>query len=71
MQQQGKFFTFFAGLLIPVFILVAIVQVVMNDMKMGAIWSIYTLIFTVAGALVGTILEARMKPKPKKGFNQK
>lgn len=68
---MGKHAAFFFGLLLPVFILVAIVQVVMNDMKMGAIWSIYTPIFTFVGALAGTILEASIGPKPKKGFNEK
>lgn len=57
---------FFFGLLFPVFILVALVRIAMNDMVvMASVWSIYTLIFTVGGALIGTFLEGRLKNKDK------
>lgn len=64
---------FFFGLLFPVFILVALVRIVMNDMAvMAGIWSIYTVIFTVGGALIGTVLEAQLKAKnkPKTGIDR-
>jgi hypothetical protein len=64
--------TFFFGLLIPVFIMVSLVRVVMNDMVVFAsIWSVWTLVFTLAGALVGTILETTMKAKPTKKVGEK
>lgn len=57
---------FFFGLLFPVFILVALVRIAMNDMVvMASVWSVYTLIFTVGGALIGTFLEGRLKNKDK------
>lgn len=63
---------FFFGLLFPVFIMVAIVRVAMNDMQVFAsIWSWWTLIFTVAGAAIGTILESTLKAKPAKKIGQK
>lgn len=63
---------FFFGLLFPVFIMVAIVRVAMNDMQVFAsIWSWWTLIFTVAGAAIGTILESTLKFKPTKKIGQK
>ena len=41
---------FFFGLLFPMFIMVALVRIAMNDMVVWAsIWSIWTLILTVAG----------------------
>ena len=44
----------------------------MNDMVvMKSIWSIYTLIFTVGGALAGTIFEVTMKAKPNKKIGEK
>lgn len=64
---------FFFGLLFPVFILVALVRIAMNDMVvMASVWSIYTLIFTVGGALIGTFLEGRLKnkDKPKTGIDR-
>jgi hypothetical protein len=63
---------FFCGLLFPVFVMVALVRVAMNDMVIWAsIWSIWTLIFTVAGAVVGTILETTLKAKPVKKYGEK
>ena len=63
---------FFFGLLFPVFIIVAIVRVAMNDMQVFvAIWSWWTLICTVAGAVVGTVLESTLKGKPPKKIGQK
>ena len=63
---------FFFGLLFPVFIIVAIVRVAISDMQVFAgIWSWWTLICTVAGAAVGTILESALKPKPAKKIGQK
>ena len=63
---------FFFGLLFPVFIMVALVRIAMNDMVVfKTIWSIQTLIYTVAGALLGTILETTMKSKPKKKVGEK
>jgi hypothetical protein len=64
--------TFFFGLLFPVFIMVALVRIVMNDMAVFAsIWSVWTLVFTLAGALIGTILESTMKAKPNKKVGEK
>jgi hypothetical protein len=63
---------FFFGLLFPMFIMVALVRIAMNDMVVfKTIWSIHTLIYTVAGALLGTILETTMKSKPKKKVGEK
>jgi CDP-diglyceride synthetase len=63
---------FFFGLLFPVFVMVALVRVAMNDMQIvQGIWSWWTLIFTVAIAIVGTILESTLKPKPSKKIGQK
>ncbi len=63
---------FFFGLLFPVFIMVALVRIAMNDMVVWAsIWSVWTLILTVAGAVVGTILETTMKAKPAKKVGEK
>lgn len=64
---------FFFGLLFPVFILVALVRIAINDMVvMASVWSIYTLIFTIGGALIGTFLEGRLKnkDKPKTGIDR-
>ena len=67
-----KHVTFFFGLLFPVFIMVALVRIAMNDMVvMKSVWSIYTLIFTLAGAAIGTILEVTMASKPKKKVGEK
>lgn len=64
--------SFFFGLLFPVFIMVALVRIAMNDMQIvQGIWSWWTLIITVAGALVGTILETTLKPKPSKKMGEK
>ncbi len=64
--------TFFFGLLFPMFVMVALVRIAMNDMVIWAsVWSIYTLVFTVAGALVGTILETTMRQKPNKKVGEK
>jgi CDP-diglyceride synthetase len=64
--------SFFFGLLFPVFVMVALVRVAMNDMQIvQGIWSWWTLIFTVAIAIVGTILESTLKPKPSKKIGQK
>ena len=63
---------FFFGLLIPMFVMVALVRVAMNDMVvMASIWSYWTVGFTIAGALVGTILEVTLKPKPSKKYGEK
>lgn len=63
---------FFFGLLFPVFVLVALVRVAMNDMQIvQGIWSWWTLIITVAVAVVGTILESTLKPKPAKKIGGK
>ncbi len=64
---------FFFGLLFPVFLLVVVVRIVLTDMQMwAAIWSPYTLGFTVGGALLGTIVEASLKAKnkPKTGMDR-
>lgn len=64
---------FFIGLLFPVFLLVVAVRIVLTDMAVwAAIWSIYTALFTVGGALVGTVLEASLKTKnkPKTGMDR-
>ena len=46
--------------------MVALVRCVMNDMVvMASIWSWYTLGFTLGVALVGTILEGKLKAKNK------
>ncbi len=72
MTKHFNFFTFFFGLLFPVFIMVALVRIVMNDMVViKSIWSWWTLIFTVAGALAGTILQVTMQPKAKKKVGEK
>ena len=69
---MSKHLRFFFGLLFPIFILVAVVRVVMNDMQfIAGIWSVYTLVITVGGALIGTILEAKMSDKPKKSLTKK
>jgi len=69
---MGKHISFFVGLLFPVFIMVAVVRVVMNDMVViKSIWSWWTLVFTCAGALVGTILQTTMVPKTKKKVGEK
>lgn len=63
---------FFFGLLVPMFIMVALVRIAMNDMKVfSSVWSIYTLLFTVGFAFVGTILETTMKSKPAKKVGEK
>lgn len=63
---------FFLGLLFPVFIMVALVRVAMNDMVIFAsIWSWWTLICTVVIALIGTILETTLKGKPPKKIGEK
>ena len=63
---------FFFGLLFPVFIMVAIVRIVMNDMQViSSVWSWWTPICTVAGAVVGTILETTLKAKPVKKYGEK
>lgn len=63
---------FFFGLLFPMFVMVALVRIAMNDMKVwDSIWSIWTLILTIAGSLGGTILETTLKPKPVKKVGQK
>ena len=63
---------FFFGLLIPMFVMVALVRIVLNDMKVWeSIWSVWTLAFTVAGAIVGTILETTLKGKPPKKVGEK
>ncbi len=63
---------FFFGLLIPVFVMVAVVRIVMNDMVVfKSVWSIWTLVFTLAVALGGTILEVTMKHKPNKKVGEK
>lgn len=63
---------FFFGLLFPVFVMVALVRIAMNDMQVWAgIWSWWTLICTVAGAAIGTILESTLKQKPVKKVGQK
>ena len=63
---------FFFGLLFPMFIMVSLVRIAMNDMViLKTIWSIYTLLFTVGLALGGTILETTMKAKPKKKVGEK
>ena len=60
-------FRFFIGMLFPVFIIVILVRIVMNDMVvLKSIWSWWTVVFTVAGALAGTILQVSMQPKSKK-----
>lgn len=64
--------TFFFGLLFPVFIMVALVRIAMNDMEIvTGVWSWWTLIITVAGAAIGTILESTLKGKPAKKIGEK
>lgn len=63
---------FFLGLLFPVFIMVLLARIVMNDMKvMPALLSWWTLVCTIAGAAIGTVLESTLKPKPVKKIGQK
>jgi hypothetical protein len=63
---------FFFGLLFPVFIMVALVRIATNDMKVwDSVWSVWTLILTVAGAFGGTILETTLKAKPNKKVGEK
>jgi len=63
---------FFFGLLFPMFVMVALVRVAMNDMVvMASIWSYWTVVFTVAGAAMGTILETTLKAKPAKKYGEK
>lgn len=65
-------FKFFVGLLFPVFVMVALVRIVLNDMVVFAsIWSWWTVICTVGGAVVGTILQTSMQPKAKKKVGEK
>ena len=60
-------FRFFVGMLFPVFIMVILVRIVMNDMVIWkSIWSWWTVGFTVGGAAVGTFLQVNMQPKAKK-----
>lgn len=69
---MGHHVKFFFGLLFPVFVMVALVRVAMNDMVViKSIWSIWTLVFTIAISAAGTILEVTMKTKPKKKVGQK
>lgn len=69
---MNKHVGFFFGLLFPVFVMVALVRIAINDMVvMASIWSYYTLIFTLGGALLGTILEIKMSAKPKKKIGEK
>ena len=64
--------TFFFGLLFPVFIMVALVRISMNDMQViSSVWSWWTLVFTVAISAVGTVLESSMKHKPNKKIGEK
>ena len=54
------------------FVMVGLVRIAMNDMVvMASLWSIWTLVFTVAGAIVGTILETTLKGKPPKKIGEK
>ena len=63
---------FFAGLLFPVFVMVALVRIAMNDMVVWkSIWAIDTLLWTLGIAVIGTYLETRMKPTPNKQVGQK
>lgn len=63
---------FFFGLLFPVFVMVSLVRIAMNDMVVfKSIWSVWTLVFTLGIALVGTILEVTMKQKPIKKVGEK
>ena len=60
-------FRFFVGMLFPVFIMVILVRIVLSDMQVWkGIWSWWTLVFTLGGAAVGTILQITMQPKAKK-----
>lgn len=60
-------FRFFVGMLFPVFIMVILVRIVLNDMVVWkSIWSWWTLVCTLGGAAVGTILQITMQPKVKK-----
>ena len=69
---MGHHIRFFSGLLIPVFVMVALVRIAMNDMVVWkSVWSYWTLICTVGIALVGTILEVTMKQKPVKKIGEK
>lgn len=63
---------FFFGLLFPVFIMVALVRIAVSDLQVvKGVWNIWTLIFTLAGAAIGTILEVTMKAKPSKKIGEK
>lgn len=61
---MGKSGKFFFGILFPVFIFVAIVRGVMENFS--AIFSLWTVGFTIGIALVATIIEAMLTPKPAK-----
>ncbi len=63
---------FFFGLLFPVFVMVALVRIAMNDMQiMSSVWSWWTLVFTVVIAGIGTVLETTLKGKPPKKVGEK
>ena len=52
--------------------MVALVRVAISDMQVWAgIWSLWTLILTVIGAIAGTILEVTLKAKPVKKYGEK
>ena len=54
------------------FVMVGLVRIAMNDMVvMASIWSYWTLVFTVAGAIAGTVLEVTLKPKVAKKYGEK
>jgi hypothetical protein len=63
---------FFFGLLFPVFIMVALVRIALNDMQViASVWSWWTVAFTVGIAMIGTVLETTMKAKPNKKVGEK
>jgi hypothetical protein len=65
-------FKFFVSLLFPVFVMVALVRIALNDMVvMASVWSWWTPICTVGIALVGTILQTTMQQKPRKKVGEK
>ena len=59
---MGKAGKFFLGILFPVFIFVAIVRGLMEGMS--AVWTLWTVGYTLAAAAVATIIEAKLSHKP-------
>jgi len=67
---MGKTGKFFLGILFPVFIFVAIVRGVMDGMS--AVWTLWTVLYTLGAAVVVTLIEAKLSYRPpKKPFERR